>query len=90
MARSGSRAMYIGPIVSLDPHQAAGLIDEFVGQFAGAAIFIDFYKSSAIDSSLLSSKGFGKQRDLTRMYWGKQSSAGLSSSIFSIAGPEIG
>lgn len=90
MARSGSRAMYIGPIVSLDPHQAAGLVDEMVGQFAGEAIYIDFYKSSAIDSSLLSSRGFAKQRDLTRMYWGKQSSAGLSSSTFSIAGPEIG
>ena len=90
LARPGSRAMYIGPIVSFDPLLTPALIDRMVGQFPDQAIYIDFHRGSAADSSLLSSRGFAKQRELTRMYWGKPNSVGLSHSIFSIAGPEIG
>ena len=90
MARPGSRAMYVGPIVSIDPHVASVLFDRMVDQFGGRAIYVDLYKGSATASTLLSARGFAKQRDLTRMYWGKPSRAGLSPFIFSIGGPEIG
>jgi GNAT superfamily N-acetyltransferase len=90
LARLGSRAPYVGPIVSVDPLLTPTLIDHMVRQFPDQAIYIDFYKGSVADSSLLSARGFVKQRELTRMFWGKPSSAGLSQSIFSIAGPEIG
>lgn len=90
MARPGSRAMYVGPIISIDPLLTTALVDQIIGQFPEQAIYVDFYKGSAADSSVLSARSFTKQRDLTRMYWGKPSSAGLSPSMFSIAGPEIG
>ena len=90
MARFGSRAMYIGPIVSVDPARIPALVNHMFEQLAGRAIFVDFYRGCAADSKLLSDGGFAKQRDLTRMYWGKPSCAGLSPSVFSIAGPEIG
>src|SRR5262249_8049165 len=88
MARPGSRATHLGPIVSIDPHQTFALFDQMIGQFE-RAIYVDLYKGSATASNFLSAKGFAKQRDLTRMYWGKPSCAGLSPYIFSIAGPEI-
>ena len=90
MARPGSRAMYVGPIISIDPLLTPALVDQMVGQFADQAIYVDFYKGSAADSNVLSARGFTKQRDLTRMYWGTRRSAGLSPFMFSIAGPEIG
>jgi GNAT superfamily N-acetyltransferase len=90
IARPGSRAVYVGPIISLDPLLTSALVDQMIGQFANQAIYVDFCKGSTADSKLLSTRGFIKQRDLTRMYWGKPSAAGLSPSMFSIAGPEIG
>jgi len=90
IARPGSRATYIGPTISTKPVQTSSLLDQMMEHFSSQAIYVDFYKCSAAASGLLSEKGFTKQRDLTRMYWGMPSRAGLSPSIFSIAGPEIG
>jgi len=90
MARPGSRAIYVGPIVSTNLLRRSSLLDSMVGQFPGRSIYVDLYKGSSASSDILSAKGFVKQRDLTRMYWGRTSRAGLSPSIFAIAGPEIG
>lgn len=90
MARSGSRSMYVGPVVSIDTVQTPALVGRLLEQFEALAIYVDFHRGSATGSTILSSRGFVKQRDLTRMYWGERSGAGLSPSIFSIAGPEIG
>lgn len=90
MARPGSRAMYLGPIVSIDPRETSALFERIVGRFGDRAIYVDLYKGSAVAPRSLSARGFAKQRDLTRMYWGKPSRAGLSPFIVSIAGPEIG
>lgn len=90
MARPGSRAIYVGPIVSTNLLRRYSLLDSMVGQFAGRSSYVDLYKGSSASSEILLAKGFVKQRDLTRMYWGRPSRAGLSPSIFAIAGPEIG
>ena len=90
MARPGSRAIYVGPIVSTNLLRRYSLLDSMVGQFAGRSTYVDLYKGSSASSDILLAKGFVKQRDLTRMYWGRPSRAGLSPSIFAIAGPEIG
>ena len=56
IVRPGSRAMYVGPIISLDPLLTSALLDQVIGQFANQAIYVDFYKGSTADSKLLSTR----------------------------------
>ncbi|MGH7457265.1 MAG: hypothetical protein ACRENG_38300 [bacterium] len=49
-----------------------------------------FHTGFGIQSLALLKRGFVKQRDLIRMRYGKESSAGASTMVFAIAGPEIG
>jgi len=90
LARPGSRAIYIGPIIALDSWLIPELVDDMSARFPGKAVYVDVHMSSQVKCDLLSTRGFVKQRDLTRMRYGKPNSAGLSPSIFAIAGPEIG
>jgi len=90
LARHGTAARYIGPVVATDGQTALSLLDGMINQLAGEKLYLDFHTGFGIESSALLKRGFVKQRDLIRMRYGKESGAGASTMVFAIAGPEIG
>ena len=89
LARRGSNADYVGPIVTSDPEQAGPLLDRVLDQMSGRPIYVDLNSAFEKGAELLAARGFVKQRDLIRMRHGKPNRA-TSSWVFAIAGPEIG
>ena len=89
MARSGTKADYVGPLVAKDPEQLETLLDQVLSQLNGRRVYIDFNKECGISTSVLSERGFVKERDLIRMSAGA-ASAKTSPLVIAIAGPEIG
>ena len=90
LARRGSNASYVGPLVSTDGGTAVALLDGMLGRLAGEKVHLDFHTGSGISSKLLAERGLVRQGDLVRMRYERESSAGASSLIFAITGPEIG
>lgn len=89
LARNGTRADYVGPVVAKDPQQAGTLLDQVLSQFHDRRVYIDFNKECSAGSSVLSDRGFVKERDLIRMRAGRPGPK-TSPLIVGIAGPEIG
>ena len=89
LARHGTRANYVGPVVAKDPQQVETLLDEVLSQLGDSRVYIDFNRECSTDTSLLSDRGFVKERDLIRMTSG-QPSAKTSPLVVAIAGPEVG
>jgi hypothetical protein len=58
-------------------------------QLNGRRVYIDFNKECNISSSVLSDRGFVKERDLVRMCCGLGSKT-TSPFVVGIAGPEVG
>ncbi len=88
LARRGTKANYLGPIVTTEPAQVESLIDEMLGRLSGK-IYIDFNRECPVGTSLLSDRGFVKERDLIRMSAGAAMKK-TSPLVVAIAGPEIG
>jgi GNAT superfamily N-acetyltransferase len=88
LARAGTRATYIGPVVTTDAAQVENLLDRILVQLRGS-VYIDFSNECGVSSSVLSDRGFVKERDLIRMSYGSQS-VKTSPLVIAIAGPEIG
>jgi len=89
LARNGTRADYVGPVVAKDPQQAKTLLDQVLSQLHDRRVYIDFNKECSAGSSVLSDRGFVKERDLIRMRVGRPGPK-TSPLIVGIAGPEIG
>jgi GNAT superfamily N-acetyltransferase len=89
LARRGTRAEYVGPVVSRDPQQAVTLLDQVLSQLDRRSVYIDFNTECGIGVSVLSQHGFVKERDLIRMRAGGPG-AKTSSLVIAIAGPEVG
>jgi len=89
LARRGTRANYVGPIVAKDPQQAETLLDEVLSQLGDNRVYIDLNRESSVGTSVLSDRGFVKERDLIRMTSGR-ASAKTSPLVIAIAGPEVG
>lgn len=90
LARRGTAAAYIGPLVATASDAALSLLDGMCTQLAGQQVYIDLNTDFEGGRDALASRGFVKQRDLIRMCYGRTSKAGTSSSVFAIAGPEYG
>jgi GNAT superfamily N-acetyltransferase len=90
LARPGSRAYFIGPIVAGDKGVALSLLDEMLFQLAGEKVYLDFNTGFGVDHEALIDRGLVKQRDLTQMAFGPKIRGGTSNLIFSTAGPELG
>ena len=88
LARAGTRATYIGPVVTTDTAQVQNLLDRMLGQLSGS-VYIDFSNECGVSPSVLADRGFVKERDLIRMSYGSQS-VKTSPLVIAIAGPEIG
>ena len=89
LARSGTRKTYIGPVVANDPDVIETLLDRMLSQLDGQDVYIDVNKECIADTSLLSDRGFVKERDLIRMVKGGPSHK-TSPRVVAIAGPEVG
>ena len=90
LARHGTSAVYVGPLLATEREGAATLLDGLLSQMPGQRVYIDLNTEFDGGRRLLTDRGFVKQRDLIRMSYGKESKAGSSPSIFAIAGPEVG
>ena len=86
---SGTKAVYIGPVVTTDPAQVENLLDRILGQLSGSSVYIDFSNECGVSSSVLADRGFVKERDLIRMSFGPRS-VKTSPLVIGIAGPEVG
>jgi len=89
LARRGTNADYIGPLVTMEREQVEPLLDQMLDQLNGRRVYIDFNKECNINSSVLSDRGFVKERDFFRMCYGLGSKT-TSPFVVGIAGPEIG
>ena len=89
LGRSGTRADYVGPVVAKDRGQVETLIDQLLSQSSGERIYIDFNTECGVSSTLLSDRGFVKERDLIRMTAGRPGPK-TSPLVVGIAGPEVG
>lgn len=90
LARRGSSAAYVGPLVATDAGHAASMLDSQLSQLAGQQVYVDVNTNFKNGAELLAARGFIKQRDLIRMIYGTRESAATSASVFAIAGPEFG
>jgi GNAT superfamily N-acetyltransferase len=88
LARHGSNAAYIGPVVSSQRRDAVELLDQLLVQLDASPVYVDLNRNWGDGQQLLSERGFEKQRDLIRMKRGVAKPT--SSSVFAIAGPEVG
>jgi GNAT superfamily N-acetyltransferase len=89
LARRGTRAKYVGPVVAKDPQQVETLLDQVLSEMGDSRVYIDFNTECSAGTSLLSDRGFVKERDLIRMTYGRASTR-TSPLVVAIAGPEIG
>jgi GNAT superfamily N-acetyltransferase len=89
LARRGTRANYVGPVVAKDPQQVETLLDQVLSELGDSRVYIDFNTECSAGTSLLSDRGFVKERDLIRMT-SSRPSAKTSPLVVGIAGPEVG
>lgn len=90
LARNGTAAVYVGPLLATNSEGATTLLDGLLSQMPGRRVYIDLNTQFEDGRRILAERGFVKQRDLIRMSYGKESKAASSPSIFAIAGPEVG
>lgn len=90
MARRGSQATYVGPVVAEEAETAAFLLGNLLGRLGPGQVYVDLNTTFEGGARELAVRGFIKQRELIRMRRGKRNTAGTSHRVFSIAGPEVG
>ena len=89
LARRGTNGDYVGPVVAKAPQYVEPMLDQVLSRLPGRRVYIDFNTECSTGASVLSDRGFVKERDLIRM------SAGIpcektSPLVIAIAGPEVG
>ena len=89
LAREGSEKTYVGPVVAKDPEVIETLLDQILARLAGRDVYIDVNTECVAGASLLSDRGFVKERDFVRMVKGGPGQK-TSRLVVAIAGPEIG
>src|SRR5215212_441757 len=89
LARRGTNAAYVGPVVAKSPRHVEWLLDQALSELAGRRVYIDFNTECGAGTSMLSDRGFVKERDLIRMSAGARA-AKTSPLVIAIAGPETG
>lgn len=90
LARGGTRAAYLGPLVATDRAGALRLLDEMLAQLRGQEVYCDLPMTGLLGGADLLARGFSKQRDLVRMRLGDERAAGTAPAICAIAGPDVG
>jgi predicted N-acetyltransferase YhbS len=70
LARPGSAAVYVGPLLASSPDAATTLLDGLLSQVPGQDLYIDLNTNFEGGREILTERGFVKQRDLIRMFYG--------------------
>ena len=89
LARRGTNADYVGPVVAKGPQHVEPLLDQVLSEMPGRRVYIDFNTECGASTTVLSDRGFVKERDLIRMSAGARA-AKTSPFVIAIAGPETG
>ncbi len=89
LARRGTNAEYVGPLVAKGSQHVESLLDQVLSQLPGRRVYIDFSRECGASTSVLSDRGFVKERDLIRMSAGVRTEK-TSPFVIAIAGPETG
>ena len=89
LARRGTNADYVGPVVTKSPQHVESLLDQVLSALPGRRVYIDFNTECGAGTSVLSDRGFVKERDLIRMSAGARAEK-TSPFVIAIAGPEVG
>jgi GNAT superfamily N-acetyltransferase len=89
LARRGTRANYIGPIVTTEVGEIENLLDQTLDQIGDSNVYLDFSHECGPRTSILSDREFVKERDLIRMSTGTSGNK-TSPLVVAIAGPEVG
>ena len=90
LARRARVATYIGPVIAESARAAESLLDGMLGRLAGPEVCLDFHVGGQLTREILVNRGLAKRRGLTRMRFGRHTSAGIGDSICASAGPEYG
>ena len=88
LARAGSDAAYVGPVVASQRSDAAELLDGILEKLDLNPVYVDLNRNWGDGQQLLRERGFEKERDLIRMKRGVANPT--TPLVFAIAGPEIG
>jgi GNAT superfamily N-acetyltransferase len=89
LARRGTNADYVGPVVAKSSQDIQRLLDEVLSKLPERRVYIDLNTECSASTTLLADRGFVKERDLVRMVKGGPGSK-TSPLVVAIAGPEIG
>jgi predicted N-acetyltransferase YhbS len=89
LARRGANADYVGPVVATNPQHVEPLLDQVLSELPARRVYIDFNTECGISTSVLSQRGFVKERELIRMSAGERGPK-TSRFVIAIAGPEVG
>lgn len=90
LARPGSRAKYVGPVIAADIAAARRLLSMMLAQLGAGPVFLDVNTDFPGATDLLREFGFTRQRELLRMRFGPDAAVGRSARVFAIAGPAVG
>ena len=89
LARSGTNADYVGPVVAKSAEHVELLLDQVLSNLPGRRVYIDFNTECSAGRGLLLERGFVKERELIRMSSGAPA-ARTSPLVVAIASPETG
>jgi len=90
LARAGSQALYLGPVVAESDSAGLDLVQALIARNPAPAVFWDIPDANEAAVSWAQSHGLVIQRPLTRMFLGENSAPGVIRRVFALAGPEIG
>ena len=89
LARRGTNANYVGPVVAKSSKDIERLLDEVLSTLPEGRVYIDFNTECSAGRGLLLERGFVKERELIRMRSGAPA-ARTSPLVVAIASPETG
>src|SRR5262249_8129812 len=90
LARAGSRAVYLGPIVATSAEAATALLAILTENSPSQKFFWDIPDENAVAKNLAARLGFTIQRPLMRMFLGENRHPGDAQFQFAIADPALG
>ena len=90
LSRSGSHALYLGPVVAVSAEVATQLVAALIESSDARKIYWDIPDQNVAAVTCADQHGFIAQRPLTRMHLGENNAPGDPRKLFAIAGPEVG
>jgi GNAT superfamily N-acetyltransferase len=89
IARTGTRALQIGPLVARDADAAQALLATALKELNGP-VFLDVPTRGSALAVALEARGFARQRPFVRMDLGAPQAIACDDRLFVLAGPEFG